>query len=139
MRLGKCIGIGILMLMLFTGSANAAEEKKEFAAKIDPDGVQRVEVLSGSYFFNPNYIIVKVNVPVEMKISMESGVIPHDIVLKAPEAGMDLKLDLSSSTPQVMRFTPTKTGKFEFYCDKKLLFFESHKDKGMFGTLEVRE
>jgi plastocyanin domain-containing protein len=134
----KHIGIGMVMLMLFAANANAAAEKKEFVAKIDPDGVQRVEVLAGSYFFDPNHIIVKVNVPVEMKITMESGVIPHDIVLKAPDAGMDLKLDLGS-TPQVMRFTPTKTGEFTFYCDKKLLFFESHRDKGMVGTLEVRE
>jgi plastocyanin domain-containing protein len=139
MRSCKHIGMGILMLMLFTANANAAAERKEFIAKIDPDGVQRVEVLAGSYFFDPNHIIVKVNVPVEMKITMESGVVPHDIVLKAPEAGMDLKLDLSSSTPQVMRFTPTKTGQFTFYCSKKLLFFESHRDKGMAGTLEVRE
>jgi plastocyanin domain-containing protein len=138
MRSCKHIGTGLLMLMLITGNANAAAEKKEFIAKIDPDGVQRVEVLSGSYFFNPNYVVVKVNVPVEMKITMESGVIPHDIVLKAPDAGMDLKLDLGS-TPQVMRFTPTKTGQFTFYCSKKLLFFESHRDKGMAGTLEVRE
>jgi plastocyanin domain-containing protein len=129
----------MVMLMFFTVNANAAAEKKELIAKIDPDGVQRVEVLAGSYFFDPNYIVVKVNVPVEMKITMESGIIPHDIVLKAPEAGMDFKADLSSSTPQVVRFTPTKTGKFEFSCDKKLLFFESHKDKGMVGTLEVRE
>ena len=64
--------------------------------------------------------------------------IPHDIELKAPDAGMDLKMDLSS-TPQVLRFTPTKTGEFTFYCTKKLLFFESHKDKGMVGTLEVRD
>jgi len=129
----------MLIVMFFAGSVSAAAEKKEFIAKVDPDGVQRVEVLAGSYFFDPDYIVVKVNVPVEMKITMESGIIPHDIVLNAPEAGMDLKTDLSSSTPQVMRFTPTKTGKFEFYCDKKFLFFESHKDKGMFGMLEVRD
>jgi plastocyanin domain-containing protein len=139
MRSCRYIGIGMLILMLFAGSANAAAEKKEFIAKVDPDGVQRVEVLAGSYFFNPNYIVVKVNVPVEMKITMESGIIPHDIVLKAPEAGMDFKMDLSSSEPQVMRFTPTKPGEYAFYCDKKLLFFESHRDKGMVGTLEVRE
>jgi plastocyanin domain-containing protein len=137
MRSHRYVGIGILILTLLTGSANAAAEKKEFIAKIDPDGVQRVEVLAGSYFFDPNFIVVKVNVPVEMKITLESGIIPHDMVLKAPEAGMDLKLDLSS-TPQVTRFTPTKTGEFTFYCTKKLLFFESHRDKGMVGTLEVR-
>ena len=139
MRACKYIGIGMLILMFFAGSANAAADKKEFIAKTDTDGVQRVEVLAGSYFFDPNYIVVKVNVPVEMKITMESGMIPHDIELKAPDAGMDLKMDLSSSTPQVMRFTPRKTGEFTFYCTKKLLFFESHKDKGMVGTLEVRD
>ena len=63
MRSCKYVGIGILILMLFAGSANAAAEKKEFIAKVDPDGVQRVEVLAGSYFFNPNHVIVKVNVP----------------------------------------------------------------------------
>ncbi len=138
MRSCRYIGTGILMLMLVTGAAISAAEKKEFIAKIDPDGVQRVEIVGGSYFFNPNFVFVKVNVPVEMKVTMEAGMIPHDIVLNAPDAGMDLKLDLSS-TPQVMRFTPTKTGQFTFYCTKKLLFFESHRDKGMSGTLEVRD
>jgi len=114
-----------------------AAEKKEFTATIDADGIQRVEMLSGSYFFDPNYIIVKVNVPVEIKVKKESGMIPHDIVLKAPEAGINFRLELKD-TPQIIKFTPTKTGVYTFDCDKKLLFFESHKDKGMTGKLEVR-
>ena len=138
MRLFRYAGIGVLVLLLLAGGAHAAAEKKEFVAKVDPDGVQRVEVVGGSYFFTPNHIVVKVNVPVEMKVTMESGVIPHNIVLKAPEAGMDVTAELGKD-PQVMRFTPTKTGEFTFYCDKKLLFFESHREKGMYGTLEVRE
>jgi plastocyanin domain-containing protein len=135
----SCRYVWMLMMVLFVCGINAmAAEKKEFSAGIDPDGIQRVEVRAGSYFFTPDYIIVKVNVPVEMKIMTESGIIPHDIVFQAPDAGMDIKLNLSN-TPQVLRFTPTKAGTYSFYCDKKLLFFESHKDKGMFGTLEVRE
>jgi plastocyanin len=39
----------------------------------------------------------------------------------------------------VIKFTPKKAGSYPFYCSKKLLFFESHKDKGMKGTLEVVE
>ncbi|MCE5262160.1 MAG: cupredoxin domain-containing protein [Deltaproteobacteria bacterium] len=116
----------------------AAAEKKEFTAKTDPDGVQRVEVLAGSYFFDPNTIIVKVNVPVELKIRKEPGMIPHDIVLAAPDAGIDFRQELHE-TPDIIKFTPTKAGKYTFDCDKKLLFFESHKEKGMTGTLEVRE
>lgn len=127
----------VAVLCLFAMSA-AAAEKKEYTAKTDPDGVQRVEILGGSYFFDPNYVIVKVNVPVELKFKKEPGMIPHDVVLKAPEAGIDFKVELKE-TPEIVKFTPTKTGTFTFDCTKKLLFFESHKDKGMTGTLEVRE
>jgi len=115
-----------------------AAEKKEFAAKTDPDGVQRVEMTGGSYFFDPNYIIVKVNVPVEIKIRKESGLVPHNIILKALDAGIDIDMEMKD-TPQTIRFTPLKTGIYSFACEKKLLFFESHKDKGMVGTLEVRD
>ena len=126
------------ILFLFGMSAATAAEKKEFTAKTDPDGVQRVEILAGSYFFDPNTIIVKVNVPVELKIRKEPGMIPHDIVLKAPDAGIDFRQELKE-TPEIIKFTPTKTGTYPFACEKKVLFFESHKDKGMTGTLEVRD
>jgi hypothetical protein len=32
---------------------------------------------------------------------------------------------------------PAVPGIFEFYCSKRFLFFESHKDKGMRGVIEV--
>ncbi len=136
MRSCRYAGMALAILLLFAVSA-AAAERKEFTAKTDPDGVQRVEIVGGSYFFDPNYIIVKVNVPVELKFRKESGMIPHDVVLKAPDAGIDFKVDLKE-TPEIVKFTPTKTGTFSFDCTKKLLFFESHKEKGMTGTLEVR-
>jgi plastocyanin domain-containing protein len=126
----------------FSGAIPAAEEKPKeeilFTATIDKDGVQRVEIVGGGYFFNPNHIVVKVNVPVELKIRKEGRIVPHDIVMKAAEAGIDFSVSLSKE-PQVVRFTPTKTGSYPFYCSKKLLFLESHREKGMEGTLEVVE
>jgi plastocyanin domain-containing protein len=103
---------------------------------IDKDGVQRVEIVGGSYFFKPNHIVVKVNVPVELQIRKESGLTPHDIAANSPEAGIVFKEELST-TPKVIKFTPTKTGSYPFYCDKKLLFFESHRERGMKGVIEV--
>ncbi|KAF0215995.1 MAG: hypothetical protein FD174_3888 [Geobacteraceae bacterium] len=111
-------------------------EEKLYTAVIDSDGVQRVEVLGGGYFFNPNRIIVKVNVPVELKVRKESGIVPHNIVMKAPEAGIDFEESMGSE-PKIIKFTPTRTGKYRFYCSKKLLFFEGHREKGMEGVLEV--
>ena len=130
--------VAVMAMVILFGMNAAAAEKKEFMAKTDPDGVQRVEILAGSYFFDPNTIIVKVNVPVELKIRKEPGMIPHDIALRAPEAGIDFQQELKE-TPETIKFTPTKIGIYPFTCEKKVLFFGSHKDKGMTGTLEVRE
>lgn len=138
MKAGKYVLMGLAVLLLYWAGTAAAAEKKEFIAKIDKDGVQRVEMSGGSYYFDPNYVVVTVNVPVEITIRKAPGLIPHDIVLKAPDAGIDFAVELKDS-PQTIRFTPTKAGIYTFICDKKLLFFESHKDKGMYGALEVRD
>ncbi len=112
--------------------------EKRTVVTIGADGVQRIEVIGGSYYFDPNVIVVKVNVPVELRVRKESGITAHNMVLKAPEAGIDFSVSLST-TPQSITFTPTKTGKFPFACTHKLLFFKSHKDQGMQGVLEVVE
>ena len=124
-------------ILLAAAAGGAAETKEAFTAAVDGSGVQKVTLLAGSYFFKPNDIIVKVNVPVEITIKKEPGFVPHDIVLHAPEAGIDFKVGLSAE-PKVIRFTPTKTGKYPFYCDHRFLFW-SHKAKGMEGVLEVTE
>ena len=111
---------------------------KQVVATVDPDGVQRVAILGGGYFYNPNYVIVKVNVPVELSLRRESGMTPHDFAIKAPEAGIVVAVSLDTK-PQLVKFTPTKVGKYPFVCTKKLIFMKSHKDKGMEGVLEVVE
>lgn len=113
-------------------------QTKEFTAKVDKDGIQRVEIKGGSYYYDPNHIIVKVNVPVELNIKKEKGMTPHDINLKAPDAGIDFSESLGKDSKSI-KFTPTKTGKYEFYCSKKLPFAKGHREKGMEGILEVRD
>jgi plastocyanin domain-containing protein len=99
-------------------------------------GIQRVQILGGSYFFKPKHIIVKANIPVELTVRREAGLTPHNLVIKAPEAGIAIDEALGTD-PKRITFTPTALGKYVFYCDKKLLFFQSHRDKGMEGMLEV--
>lgn len=125
----------MILLCLMTATLAAAEENL-FRASIDSDGVQRVEVVGGGYFFKPNHIIVKVNVPVEMKIRKEPTWVPHNIVMNSPEAGIEFNVALSEE-PKIIRFTATKPGVYPMYCSKKLLFFESHREKGMEGKVEV--
>jgi plastocyanin domain-containing protein len=116
----------------------AQGETEAYTATVGQDGVQHVRVIGGDYFFKPNRIVVKKDVPVELTVSKESGIVPHTIVAKAPEAGIDFDESLSSD-PKVITFTPKAAGNVEFYCKNKLLFFHSHREKGMQGIIEVVE
>ena len=118
---------------------HAKGKEKRVVATVDADGVQRVEVVGGEYYFDPNYIVVKVNKPVELKVKKAKGYVPHNIAVKAPEAGIDFKVDLDDKKTEVVKFTPAKVGKYPMSCDKKLLWFKSHKDRGMEGMIEVVE
>jgi plastocyanin len=61
---------------------------------------------------------------------------PHNIVIKAPEAGVDVKESLSTE-PKAIKFTLEKIGRYPFYCDKKFPLSKSHRERGMKGTIEV--
>jgi len=109
---------------------------KAVQVMVGADGKQRVEILGGSYFFKPDHIVVKVNVPVELVLKREWGIVPHTFVLKIPQSGIMIDESLSTDAKTVV-FTPTVTGTYTFYCKNKLLFFKSHEEKGMKGVLEV--
>lgn len=127
-----------LMLLGIPVLAFSAGEKNIYIAEAGTDGVQRAAITADSYYFKPEHVIVKARVPVELVIKTESTLIPHNFVIKAPEAGIEFSETLARS-PKTFRFTPTQSGKYTFYCDKKLLFLKSHRERGMEGTIEVVE
>lgn len=126
----------VLAGVIYAGDVSVAQ--KIHTVSIDADGVQRVEITGGEYYFDPNHIIVKKDVPVEFIIKKVPGLSPHNIIIESPEAGMDIRESMSTD-PKVIRFIPTKTGTYAFFCDKRFLFFPDHRKKGMEGTLEVVE
>jgi len=115
-----------------------ADEVERVYAVLGEDGVQRAEMTGGDYYFKPKWLVLRLGVPVELTVKKEPGFVPHNIMMEAPEAGMVFKVDYGK-TGEVIRFTPTKKGTYLFYCDKKLLFFKSHRDRGMEGIIEVVE
>lgn len=114
----------------------AAGPQEKQVAKTDSDGVQRVQVVAGSYFFKPSHLVVKANVPVELVTRKEPGMAPHNLVIKAPEAGLSVEEDLGNE-PRKIAFTAKKPGKYEIYCSKKPPIGQSHRERGMVGILEV--
>ena len=118
--------------------ADAQDKTETYTATVDKDDVQHVRIICGSYFFNPNRIIVKEGIPVELSASKEQGMAPHSIVANAPEAGIVFDESLNGN-PKTITFTATATGEYVFYCKNKLPFFPSHREKGMQGIIEVVE
>ena len=134
MKFKRFIFVIAAVLIAFCTTVKAEGPVKIVPVK--PDGVSRVEIIGGGYFFKPSYVAVKVNIPVELKVSKEPGLAPHDIVAKSPEAGIEFQVSLSS-TPQIIKFTPTRVGKYPIYCSKTVPFSKSHREKGMEGIIEV--
>jgi plastocyanin domain-containing protein len=128
----------VLVLAVVTMAFGQAAKESRIVATVGTDGIQRVKITGGSYYFDPNVIVVMVNVPVELVVKKAGGSTPHSIVLKAPEAGIDFSVSLGKE-PKSIKFTPTKVGKYEFWCSKRFLFLKSHKEHGMTGVLEVVE
>ena len=128
--------LAIVLCTLITGVGAAQTEPLKPAA--DPDGVVRISIVAGSYFYKPNRIVVKVRTPVELTIVKEAGMAPHNFVIQAPEAGITVNKELSTE-PTRIAFTPTAPGRFTFHCTNKLLFLPSHRQQGMEGVLEVVE
>ena len=104
----------------------------------DADGVQRASITLDSYSYTPNHVVVQAGRPVELKLTSVTILTPHNFVIKEPAAGLMINEDVSAGDSIMIRFTPNRAGLFPFYCDKKLLFFKSHREKGMEGRLEVR-
>ncbi|WP_375055198.1 quinol oxidase [Zobellella sp. DQSA1] len=132
---GRWQGVLALLVLLAAPGAGWAEP---VLARLDADGVQRVEVVGGNYFFRPDHIIVRVGVPVELIASKEPGLTPHSLVIWSPRMGLDVD-EMMGREARVIRFTPMATGQTSFYCQEKLAFFPSHQERGMAGVLEVME
>lgn len=147
--------IMIVLLSLSSFSINSVDSKEEprpesaesryqgnwqgkrFVARMGAKGVQRVEMVGGEYFFDPNYIVVKVNKPVELTIKKTAGYIRHNLIATSPEAGIVFNIDLKEEVAQTVKFTPKKIGKYPIYSDKSMFGFKTDREKGMEGLIEV--
>jgi plastocyanin domain-containing protein len=130
----KCV-LGAVCLVAFMSVAWAGEQ---VTVVPDTDGVQRVTMTVDSHFYKPDHLVVRAGVPVELILISRTTFTPHNFVLKEPNAGIDINKEIGAGETVKVRFTPTKAGVFTFFCDKKLLFFKSHRDKGMEGIVKVQ-
>lgn len=136
------IGPAVFVLIAFAIAASADDSAtaQSAAVVLEPDaaGVQRASITLDSYFYTPAHLIVQVGKPVELTLTSVTLLTPHNFIIREPSAGLLVEQDVGAGKTVTVRFTPIEPGRFTFYCDKKLLFFKSHREKGMEGLLEVR-
>ena len=127
------IAAGALLLVLAGCSSGNGRPVREVVVEPGTDGVQRVEVTAHTFWFEPNRIVVKQGIPVELHVRNGSFIVPHNFTCVAPQAGVQLNEGLGMfKDSENARFTPTTPGEYPFFCNK-----DSHSKKGMTGTLVV--
>lgn len=129
-------GVRVLALAALWLPAPAAVAQ-EVAAAAGGDGVQRVAIVGGSYFFRPAQIVARAGQPLELRLSVEPGLIPHRFVLEGP-GGQPLADVVLGPQEQTVRLS-LAAGTYAFYCPNRLLLFPSHREHGMAGVLRVQE
>jgi plastocyanin len=115
-----------LILLLAVGSGAAFGDEPKIIA-IDAD----------SYFFKPDTIVVKAGEPVTLSVTSKAYVLPHNLIIKAPEAGIDVDIEVKAGQTASATFTPTTPGTYEMYCGKEPPFGKSHRERGMHGKFVV--
>lgn len=98
---------------------------------------QRLTLNLGDYHFTPDTLQVHAAKAVELTLINTDTLTPHNFTLQAAEAGLDIDTNVSAGSKAVVEFTPVKAGSYTFFCNKKLPFMKSHRDRGMEGTLQV--
>ena len=81
------------------------------SAKADPPAEQVIKITAKKFEYSPNKITLKKGVPVVLELTSLDRV--HGF--NCP--GFKIRSDISPGKVTTVRFTPEKTGTFEFHCD----------------------
>lgn len=132
--LARCCALAVIA---FAPHAAAQDVPPPYTVSTDADGVQRVTIVGGSYFFEPARIIAKAGQPLDLVVRMERGIAPHRFVLEGADGKSLADVELAEA-PKTVRVA-LAAGDYVFHCPNRLLMFRSHSERGMSGALEVRE
>ena len=127
-----CLAIVMSGLPLLAANPSAVE------VPLSADGVQRAVIEADSYDFAPRHLVVRAGKPVELTFKSLTWLVPHNVIIDDPRSGLSIREEVPAGESVTVKFTPMVPGTFAIYCDKKLLFFKSHREKGMEGVLEAR-
>jgi hypothetical protein len=94
----------------------AGSNEEAWWAVVGPDGVQRVYIRCGVDFFDPNRIVVRANVPVELVVSTTADLAGHSFVIALPRPGAGIVNAPVGPAHVALPFLPSLQGSFEAAC-----------------------
>jgi plastocyanin len=96
-----------------------------------------IQLLLGDYHFTPAELQLVVGQPVVLQLVNTDTFIPHNFTLEDAEHGLDVDEEVLAGDTVEVHLMPLWPGRHTFYCSNKLLFMDSHREKGMEGSLIV--
>jgi plastocyanin len=103
----------------------------------EPAYTKEIEVTLGDYHYMPKNIQLVIDQPVVLHLVNVDSFTPHNFTLKDASNGLDVDVDIPAGETVDVNLMPLVTGSYIFYCSNKLLWMDSHREKGMEGTLTV--
>lgn len=101
------------------------------------DAGRVIAIEMGDYRFQPDTIELRAGVPVRLELTNTDGFTPHNLTLRDAAGKLDLDIDIAAGSSHTIDLVAPVSGTYTFYCNKKLPFMKSHRDRGMEGSLLV--
>jgi len=101
------------------------------------NNIRVIRVQLGDYHFMPVELQLVAEQPVVLQLVNTDTFTPHNFTLEDPNHGLDVNVDILAGETVEVHLMPLWPGRHTFYCSNKLLFMDSHREKGMQGTLIV--
>ncbi len=96
-----------------------------------------INIKLGDYRFIPDKINLVTGQPVILRLENTDLITPHNFSLDDASDGLDTNVDVPAGETVDVALLPLFAGTHIFSCRNKLLFMDSHREKGMEGTLIV--
>ena len=125
--------LAVAILLAITGCAGP--QIREEAITPAP-GEKVLDLRAGSYFFDPPRISLPAGESVVVRVSTESGIVPHSFVVADSGGKIIARRELAKGGKTYLRLPPLPAGTYSFYCDRSFLG-KSHRERGMRGGLVV--
>ncbi len=100
---------GLLFATLTFGLAPAMA-----LASQDNPGVQRVDMDLGDYKFRPKTVSIAAGTAAELILTNRDSITPHSFIVEAPDAGMEVNLEVPAGESATIVLRPTRPGIYTF-------------------------